>query len=246
MRGPDNPFFARAFVNRVWGHYFGVGIVNPVDNFSLANPPSNPKLLDALAKDFVESKFDIRRLERTVLNSRAYQLSSTANATNRQDRINYSHSFLRPMMAEVVLDVLDDAVGVKEKYGPEAPPDVRAIEIGASRVNGPAGVAFRVFGRPTRAATCDCERASEPALSQKLYLMADDTLAAKVNAAEQPPQGVAGRPQGRQRGAGRAVPGHGDAPADRPRTGEIRPLPRGTQGPPGRLRRRPVGAGEHE
>ena len=130
----------------------------------------------------MESKFDIRRLERAVLNSRTYQLSSTVNDTNRQDRINYSHSFLRPMMAEVVLDVLDDAVGVREKYGAEAPPDVRAIEIGASRVNGPAGVAFRVFGRPLRAATCDCERASEPALSQKLYLMADDTLAAKVNA----------------------------------------------------------------
>ncbi len=182
MRRPDNPFFARAFVNRVWGHYFGVGIVDPVDNFSLANPPSNPKLLDALARDFVESKFDIRRLERTILNSRTYQLSSTVNATNRLDRINYSHSFLRPMMAEVVLDVLDAAVGVKEKYGPEAPPDASAIEIGASRVNGPAGVAFRVFGRPTRASACDCERASEPALAQKLYLMADDSLAAKVNA----------------------------------------------------------------
>ena len=182
MRSPDNPYFARSFANRVWGHYLGVGVVNPVDNFSLANPPSNPKLLDALGRDFIDGKFDIRRLERTILNSRAYQLSSTVNATNRQDHINYSHSFLRPMMAEVVLDLLDDAVGVKEKYGPEAPPDARAIEIGASRVQGPAGVAFRVFGRPARAATCDCERASEPALSQKLFLMADDTLAAKVAA----------------------------------------------------------------
>ena len=182
MRSPDNPYFARSFANRVWGHYLGVGVVDPVDNFSLANPPSNPKLLDALAKDFVESQFDIRRLERTILNSRTYQLSSTVNGTNRQDRTNNSHSFLRPMMAEVVLDVLDDAVGVREKYGQDAPPDARAIEIGSSRVQGPAGVAFRVFGRPARAATCDCERASEPALSQKLFLMADDTLAAKVAA----------------------------------------------------------------
>ncbi len=73
MHAPDNPFFARAFANRVWGHYFGVGIVDPVDNFALANPPSNPKLLDALARDFVQSKYDIRRLERTILNSRVYQ-----------------------------------------------------------------------------------------------------------------------------------------------------------------------------
>ena len=75
---PDNPFFARSFVNRVWGHYFGVGIVHPVDDFSLANPPSNEKLLDALAKDFVESKYDIRHIEQTVLMSRTYQLSQHA------------------------------------------------------------------------------------------------------------------------------------------------------------------------
>ena len=69
------PFFARSFVNRVWGHYFGVGIVHPVDDFSLANPPSNARLLDALANDFVDHKFDIRQLERTILQSRTYQLS---------------------------------------------------------------------------------------------------------------------------------------------------------------------------
>ena len=82
MDAPDNPFFARAFVNRVWGHYFGVGIVDPVDNFSLANPPSNPQLLDALAREFVKSKYDIRQLERPILNSRVYQLSSTSTPRN--------------------------------------------------------------------------------------------------------------------------------------------------------------------
>ncbi len=181
MHAPDNPFFARAFANRVWGHYFGVGIVDPVDNFSLANPPSNPKLLDALARHFVESKFDVRRLERTILNSRAYQLSSSANPTNKLDRINYSHSYLRPMMAEVMVDVLDDAVGVKEKFGNDGPPDCRAIDIGASRVQGSEALAFRVFGRPARASSCDCERSSDPALTQTLFLMADDTLYARIN-----------------------------------------------------------------
>src|SRR5205823_2940154 len=85
MRRPGNPFFARSFVNRVWGHYLGVGLVDPVDNFSLANPPSNEKLLDALARDFVEHHYDIRHMERIVLNSRVYQLSSRMNETNRLD-----------------------------------------------------------------------------------------------------------------------------------------------------------------
>src|SRR5262249_49953222 len=109
MRSPDNPFFARSFANRVWGHYFGVGIVHPLDDSSLANPPSNDKLLDALAKEFIEHKFDIRHLERTILNSRTYQLSSRANATNKLDTNNYARSYVRPMMAEVVLDVINSA-----------------------------------------------------------------------------------------------------------------------------------------
>jgi hypothetical protein len=88
------------------------------------------------------------------------------------------------MMAEVVVDVLNDAVGVKEKFGPEAPPDARAIEVGASRLNGAVGLAFRVFGRPPRTTTCDCERAGDPGLSQKLYLMADDSLNAKIKAGD--------------------------------------------------------------
>ncbi len=181
MDQPDNPFFARAFVNRVWGHYFGVGIVDPVDNFSLANPPSNPKLLDALAQDFVANHYDIRKLERTILNARVYQLTSSVNATNRLDRINYSHSYLRPMMAEVMVDVLDDAVGVKDNFGNDAPPGSRAIDIGASRVQGGEALAFRVFGRPSRVSTCDCDRSSDPALTQSLFLMADDTLYGRIN-----------------------------------------------------------------
>src|SRR5262249_855094 len=134
MHAPDNQFFAKSFANRVWGHYLGVGIVDPVDNFSLANPPSNEKLLDALAKDFVEHKYDIRHLERTILMSRVYQLSSATNATNKLDRNNYSHAFIRPTMAEVVLDVLNSALGVAERFGPDAPAESRAIEIGSSRL----------------------------------------------------------------------------------------------------------------
>jgi hypothetical protein len=180
MHAPENPFFARSFANRVWGHYFGVGIVNPVDDFSLANPPSNPKLLDALAKDFLDSKFDIRKLERTILLSRTYQLSSIPNDTNKHDRNNYSHAYVRPLMAEVVVDVLSAATGVPETFGNDAPAGVRAIEVGSSRVAGQANQVFRTFGRPPRTTACDCERAMEPALAQKLYLMADRALDQKI------------------------------------------------------------------
>jgi hypothetical protein len=181
MRSPDNPFFARSFANRVWGHYFGVGIVDPVDDFSLANPPSNEKLLDALAQDFLAQGYDIRALERTILNSRVYQLSSRENETNRLDRNNYSHSFIRPMMAEVVVDVLNAALDSSENFGADGPPDCRAIEVGASRMRkNDLAYIFRIFGRPPRSSACDCERALAPALPQKLFLMTDPALLAKL------------------------------------------------------------------
>jgi hypothetical protein len=181
MAAADNPFFARSFVNRVWGHYFGTGIVHPVDDFSLANPPSNAKLLDALAKDFIDSKYDIRALERKVLLSRTYQLTVVPNETNRLDHTNYSHANIRPMMAEVMVDVLNAALGVTEKFGAEMPDGSRAIEVGASRLqNASVNYAFRIFGRPPRTTACDCERAMEPGLSQKLYLMADPAIQQKL------------------------------------------------------------------
>jgi hypothetical protein len=182
MRSPENPFFARSLANRVWGHYFGVGIVHPVDDFSLANPPSNPKLLDALAADFIKHKYDIRALEKTILMSRTYQLSSTPNATNRFDKVNFARSYVRPLMAEVVVDTLNAALGTSEKWLPgEAPAGSRAIEVGASRVqNANVNYVFRVFGRPPRTTACDCERAMDPALPQKLFLMSDANLLVKL------------------------------------------------------------------
>ena len=183
MRDKDNPFFARSFVNRVWAHYFGVGLVHPVDDFSLANPPSNPKLLDALAKHFVESGYNIRELERTILLSRTYQLSSLPNDTNKLDKNNFARGYIRPMMAEVVVDVLNDALGTKERWaaGEGHDDNARAIEVGASRVNNAnVNYVFRVFGRPPRSTACDCERAADPALPQKLFLLADSNLVQKL------------------------------------------------------------------
>ncbi|MCS7016906.1 MAG: DUF1549 and DUF1553 domain-containing protein [Gemmatales bacterium] len=179
---PDNPYFARAFVNRVWAHYFGVGLVEPVDSFSAANPPSNEKLLDALARDFVAHKFDIRHLERTILQSATYQRSSRPNQYNVHDRNNYSRSYPRRMMAEVFVDVLNCALGTTEDFGQDAPRGIKAIEVAPNRINAntPAAIAFRVFGRPLRQTTCECERTPEPALPQTLFLMTETVVLRKI------------------------------------------------------------------
>ncbi len=177
LTGPDNPYFARGFVNRVWAHYFGAGLVEPVDSFSVANPPSNEALLEALAQDFIVHGYDLRRLERTILTSRTYQLSGRPNASNARDRTQHSHALPRPLLAEVVVDVLHAALGTRAELGPEVPPGSRAIEMAANRVQSPyLGRVFRIFGRPPRTATCDCERPRQPALPQTLFLMTDPQL----------------------------------------------------------------------
>ena len=183
LTAPDDPFFARSFANRVWAHYFGVGIVHPVDDFSLANPPTNARLLDALAADFVTSGYDIRKLERTILLSRTYQLGFEPNETNALDKNNFSHAYIRPLMAEQVVDVLNAALGTDEDFANEAPAGTKMVEVGTTRflnarVNNLAYV-LRIFGRPPRTTACDCERAMEPALPQSLFRMTDPALLAK-------------------------------------------------------------------
>lgn len=183
LAAPDNPYFARSFVNRVWAVYFGVGLVDPVDGFSVTNPPSNPRLLDALADDFAAHGHDIRRLERIVLNSSAYQRSSQPVAGNLDDRGNFARSMPRPLMAEALVDVLNAALGLPGDFGADAPKGSRAIEIATNRVSSPdLARAFRVFGRPERAAICDCERPKAPALPQTLFLMTDEALLARLRA----------------------------------------------------------------
>ncbi|MGF1577883.1 MAG: DUF1549 domain-containing protein [Gemmataceae bacterium] len=181
LRKRDNPFFARSFVNRVWGHYLGKGIVDPVDDFSLANPPSNAPLLNALAEDFAKHNYDIRYIERIILNSRTYQLSSKTNETNKLDNNNFSHAYTRPMLAEVSLDIINQALGAKENFGKDVRPGSRAIEVGPSFVqSATTAYAFRVLGRPPRTTACDCERAADPALPQKLFTMTDTGILAKI------------------------------------------------------------------
>jgi hypothetical protein len=181
LTSPDNPFFARSFVNRVWAHYFGVGLVNPVDDFSLANPPTNARLLDALAAAFVKSGYDIRALERTILVSRTYQLDYKTNESNRFDKNNFSHAYVRPLMAEQVVDVLNSALGVDESYqGQDAVfAGLKMVEVGSSRLTGNLAYVLRIFGRPPRTTACDCERAAEPALPQTLFRMTDPAMLQK-------------------------------------------------------------------
>jgi hypothetical protein len=178
---PDNPYFARSFVNRAWAVYFGVGLVDPVDGFSVANPPSNARLLDALAAWFVAHGYDVRRLERSILNSRAYQRSSDPCDGNLDDHGNFARAEPRAMIAEVLVDALNLALGVTGDFGVDAPKGARAIEIATNHVASPdLARVFRVFGRPARVAICDCERPGKPALPQTLFLMTDGALLDKL------------------------------------------------------------------
>jgi len=187
ITAPENPLFARSFVNRVWAHYFGVGLVNPADDFSLANPPTNARLLDALAADFIANKYNLRKLETAVLVSRVYQLDFTTNISNKFDKNNYSHAYVRPLMAEQVVDVLNSALGVEEEFAAldGAPAGTRVVEVGSSRLANPnLAYALRIFGRPPRTTACDCERATEPALPQTLFRMTDASILKKFTDAK--------------------------------------------------------------
>jgi hypothetical protein len=185
MRGPENPYFAPSFVNRLWHHYFGVGIVDPPDDFNQGNPPSNPQLLKWLADQLIHSNFDIKHIHRTILNSRTYQLSWEPNVTNRLDKRNFSHSQLRRMPAEVLIDAIADATGVPNNFGrlPKDQPQravgqaMPALRYGPTR----GGYPMKIFGRPDREKTCDCERSNEPSVAQALYLINDQEVLAKLD-----------------------------------------------------------------
>lgn len=179
---PENPYFARSFANRIWAAYFGIGLVDPVDDFSVTNPPSHPQLLDELAQRFRQSNFDIRDLEKRILMSAAYQRSAAPNESNRDDRRNYSRQQVRPLLAEVALDVLNQALGTTEDFGTVARQGALAIEVGTNEVPGEAGRALQVFGRGKREATCDCDRRYHSDLRQFVFLINDRSIMEKIKA----------------------------------------------------------------
>jgi hypothetical protein len=173
----DNPFFAKSTVNRVWSYFLGRGIIDPVDDIRASNPPSNPALLDALAKDFVEHNFDLRRLMRTIVNSRVYQASLATNEWNAQDADNFSHAQPRRLSAEELVNALAAATGVRPVF-PDVPEDLNAEQLPDPHV-GKEGF-LDLFGRPARESSCECERRSDLSLPQALNLVNGKTISDAV------------------------------------------------------------------
>jgi hypothetical protein len=171
-----NRLFARNIVNRYWAYLLGRGIVEPVDDMRVTNPPTNPELLDALADDFIAHGFDLKALLRTIMNSRVYQLSSQATAANRVDETFFSHYRVKRLPAEALLDAINSATGTTEKF-PDLPRGTRAIQLPDAAVD---SFFLDTFGRPPRAIACECERSAEPNIAQALSLMNGDLLNGKI------------------------------------------------------------------
>lgn len=176
ITAPGNPWFSRAIVNRMLKHYLGRGLVEPVDDFRVTNPASNQALLDALAKDFVEHGFRLKRLARLILTSRTYQLSSEPNETNSGDQINYSHYYVRRLMAEHLADSITQVTGVAEKY-PGYMLGTRAMEI----PQGAPSYFLATFGR-MKAREVICDRDSQPDMAQAMHLISGETLVRQTTA----------------------------------------------------------------
>ncbi len=184
LRSKDNPYFAKAFVNRVWANYFNVGIVQPPDDLSLANPPSNRPLLDYLAQGFIEHSFDMKWVHREITNSATYQLSWQPNETNAKDERNFARSVPRRLPSEVAVDAINAAVASDEKAASLLTTvKGRAIGVPGSNARAPQGgnnnllgFALQVFGRSIRESNCDCDRSMDASLLQTVYLQNDQAV----------------------------------------------------------------------
>lgn len=176
LASPQNPWFAASFANRVWAHFFGTGIVEPVDDFRVSNPATNPELLEALGKRFTESKYDLKTLVRDICNSRTYQRSTERNPSNESDERNFAHANLRRIKAESMLDTISAVTDTKDKFQ-GLPLGARAVQI----ADGVSSTYFlTTFGRATRETVCSCEVKMEPTLSQALHLLNGDTVNGKI------------------------------------------------------------------
>ena len=183
MTQPDNPFFARTMVNRMWAHFLGRGIIHPIDDARSTNPPSNPELLDVLAADFVASGYDIKQLIRSITNSYAYRLDSVPTDGNAEDTQLFARFYPRRMSAEVLLDGISQVLDVPTQFASGAgmfPTGTRAIDLPDENV--PAAF-LDIFGRPGRMSACECERVDAPALTQALELVNSAEIQRKLTEA---------------------------------------------------------------
>jgi hypothetical protein len=176
MTSPENPFFARAIANRIWAHYFGRGLIEPVDDLRDTNPATNEPLMRALADHMREVRFDLKAFTKTLLNSRVYQLSAETSDSNEDDDQNFSHATWKSLPAEVLLDAISQSTDVAEKFN-GWPEGYRAVQVWDNRM---PSYFFRIFGRPVRATVCECERSGQPSISQALHLLNSPEIAAKI------------------------------------------------------------------
>jgi hypothetical protein len=183
LTAPDNEIFAKNLANRIWAQFLGRGLVEPVDDMRVSNPPTNGPLLDALAARLVELKFDLRAFVRDICNSRVYQLSGRPTPSNAGDTRHFSHAHLRRLRADVLLDSVVAVTGVPRKL-PNWPAGTKAVEFHPRGTNGTGGDAgdpfFATFGRSTRGTICSCETKSNPTLSQAMHLSVGDTVGERL------------------------------------------------------------------
>ena len=178
LTSPENPYFATSIANRVWAHYMGVGLVDPVDDIRVSNPATNPELFDKLGEKLVEYKFDFRRLVRDICNSHAYQRSAATNETNSHDNRNYAHAVIRRVPAESLLDCISQVTQSPDKFT-GLPRGARAVQIADGKTT---NYFLTTFGRSPRATVCDCEATTDPSLSQALHLLNGSSVSAKITA----------------------------------------------------------------
>lgn len=176
LTSPENKFFARGMVNRIWSYFFHRGIIEPVDDIRSTNPPINPALLDALTKDFIEHKFDLKHLMRQIVTSQTYQRTSVPLPANRHDQLNFSHAIPRRIGAEALLDSLVQATGVPENIG-GAPGGFRAAQLPDANVNSPF---LNLFGKPQRMEACECERDNQSNMLQALHFINGSSILGKA------------------------------------------------------------------
>ncbi len=179
MVSKDNPFFARTLVNRYWKHFLGRGLVDPEDDMRATNPASNPELLDALARHFVESKYDLKKLTRTICTSHVYRLSAVPNRFNADDRQSFSRFLPRRLTAEVLLDAIDDVTLSRTTFK-GAPAKSRAVQLPDNMFD---SYFLSVFGRPDAASACECERSGDASLAQCLHMMNSQEVLNKASGA---------------------------------------------------------------
>jgi hypothetical protein len=175
----ENPYFARSYVNRLWGYLLGVGIIEPLDDLRAGNPATNPELLDYLTDEFIKSGFNARYVIGLICKSRTYQLSVASNAWNDDDKINYSHATARRLPAEVLYDAVNRATGAVSKF-PGVPTGTRAAELPDSEVELPSGF-LTTFGRPARESACECERSSGLQLGPVMALVSGPTISDAIS-----------------------------------------------------------------